>query len=118
MSYPATPIVVTVPQIGSQAKIERIFKLFPKNAIRAISILQLSCGALAAISQVYFHNFIDIDFGFDNFFLQLILISKIEDLRWGASFAAHIGTGIWTGLFFGISGGIGLLASNKPSHCK
>ena len=53
MYNPAPPIVVTVPQIAPpQSKVERIFKLFPKNAIVAVSILQLTCGAVAAISQV------------------------------------------------------------------
>ena len=28
-----------------------------------------------------------------------------------------IGTGIWTGVFFAISGGIGLAASRRPSYC-
>ena len=31
---------------------------------------------------------------------------------------AEIGTGLWTGIFFGISGGIGLLVFQRPSHCK
>ena len=52
MSNPAPPIVVTVPQIGPQSRIERIYKPFPKNVITAVSILQLICGAVAAISQV------------------------------------------------------------------
>jgi hypothetical protein len=28
-----------------------------------------------------------------------------------------IGAGIWTGLFFGIAGTIGLMAAHRPSHC-
>ena len=30
---------------------------------------------------------------------------------------ACVGTGIWTGLFFAISGGVGLVASQRPSYC-
>merc|ERR1712001_233061 len=29
---------------------------------------------------------------------------------------AFVSTGIWTGFFFGISGGVGLVASNRPSN--
>ena len=32
--------------------------------------------------------------------------------------AFGIGTGLWTGLFFGISGGVGLVALQRPSNCR
>ena len=39
----------------------------------------------------------------------------IDQGRYYTYFPAVVGTGIWTGFFFGISGGIGLVAANRPS---
>ena len=38
-------------------------------------------------------------------------IRRMEDI-------SEIGTGIWTGVIFGVSSLLGLLVAHKPSHCK
>jgi len=87
------PIILTIPnQNNTQSDKEHILKLFPKNTILTLSIIQLVCGALAAISQI-------------------VLLGIA-----GRHSFADVGTGIWTGFFFGISGGVGLVASNRPSN--
>ena len=44
-------------------------------------------------------------------YLQIALISKNDQF-------SSIGAGIWSGFFFGISGGLGMLAAYKPSNCR
>merc|ERR1711962_172912 len=75
----------------TQTKKERITKLFPTRVVKILSIIQLVCAVLA-------------------FVMQMIVISTGE--------GDHFGTGFWTGIFFGISGGIGVLISQRPSHCN
>merc|ERR1711936_863501 len=87
------PIVLTIPtQNDTQSEKEHIMKLFPKKYILSFSIIQLSCAALAAI-------------------LQLCVI--VLDRRF--SIISGVGTGLWAGFFFGISGGFGLLVLQRPS---
>jgi len=89
------PIVLTIPtQNDTQSEKEHIMKLFPKKYILAFSIIQLSCAALAAI-------------------LQLCVIGVNDSYYSDISF---VGSGIWAGFFFGISGGVGLFASHRPSN--
>jgi len=87
------PVVLTIPENG---KIDRIRKIFPNYVLKKLAITQLVCGALAAI-------------------LQILAIAD-DNAPWHKEFVAHVGAGIWTGLFFGISGGIGLLVATRPSH--
>merc|ERR1711936_192040 len=91
------PIVLTIPtQNDAKSEKEHILKLFPKRTILIFSIIQLVCAGLAGI-------------------LQMCVIG-IDQGRYYTYFPAVVGTGIWTGFFFGISGGVGLVASNRPSH--
>jgi len=96
----AAPIYLTIPQnvsdVNRQSKRDRMEKLFPKKTILICSILQLICAGTAAITQ-------------------LILFAVDPD---GYSSIADVGTGIWTGVLFGIAGGLGLNASQRPSHCS
>jgi len=88
------PIVLTIPtQNDTQSEKDHIMKVFPKKYILAFSIIQLSCAVLAAI-------------------LQLCLIGS--DRRF--SIVSGVGTGLWAGFFFGISGGVGLLVVQRPSR--
>merc|ERR1711899_114513 len=86
------PIVLTIPtQNDTKSEKEHILKLFPKRTILIFSIIQLVCSGLAGI-------------------LQMCVIG-IDQGRYYTYFPAVVGTGIWTGFFFGISGGIGLVAA-------
>ena len=75
-----------------------IKEFIPKNPIKILSTIQLICAGIAAITQI-------------------ALLSHRESLSYG-SFIPEIGTGLWAGFFFGVSGFTGLFASNNPSKCK
>ena len=87
---PNNPIILNTPQ--PQSETDRIKKLVSKNAIKGLSIVQLVCSVIAIITQI-------------------ILLSR-------RIWIANIGAGMWTGFFFGVTGLIGLFASQKPSKCK
>ena len=87
---PNNPIILNTPQ--PQSETARIKKLVSKNAIKEISIVQLVCAVIAIITQI-------------------ILLSR-------RIWISDIGAGMWTGFFFGVTGLIGLFASQKPSKCK
>merc|ERR1712008_374335 len=90
------PIVLTIPtQNESQSEKQHILKVFPKKTILTFSIIQLTCAGLAAV-------------------LQLCLIGMHDSYYFSTS---YVGTGLWTGFFFGISGGVGLVAVQRPSNC-
>merc|ERR1712083_244539 len=74
-------------------KKEHIAKVFPKKVMLICGILQLSCAASVAITQMI-----------------LLGISSRHGI-------AEVGHGLWCGLFFGIAGGIGLIAAHRPSYC-
>ena len=82
-----------VPMDPEMKKMEkaRIEKLFPKKTRLILSILQLVFAGLAGLMQI-------ILFCYD---------------RWGI---ALTGMGIWSGFFFGIAGGVGLIAAHRPSR--
>ena len=93
---PNNPIIINSPE--PQSETDRIKKLVSKKTIKGLSIIQLVCSGIAIITQI-------------------TLIGN----RAGYSLSndiANIGTGIWTGFFFGITGLIGIFASQKPSKCK
>merc|ERR1712062_590345 len=73
-----------------------IEKLFPTKTMKVCSILQLICAGTAALTQV--------------------ILFVVDQQRYGS--ISDVGAGIWTGLFFGIAGGVGLIASQRPSHCS
>ena len=89
------PIILNSPQ--PQSETDRIKKIVSKNAIKGLSIVQLVCAVIAIITQI-------------------ILLSRRETLYF--EWIADIGAGMWTGFFFGVTGLIGLFASQKPSKCK
>jgi hypothetical protein len=68
-------------------------KTFPKKVFIILSILQIVSSAMAFNSHIF------------------IIISTTRDFR-------ELGTGIWCGFVFGLSGGFGCLAAHKPSARK
>ena len=92
---PNNPIILNSPQ--PQSETDRIKKVVSKNAIKALSIVQIVCAVIAIITQI-------------------IVLGRRETLR--EEFIADVGAGMWTGFFFGVTGLIGLFASQKPSKCK
>ena len=120
----AAPIFLSMPQnvngVDRQSERGRLEKLFPKKTILVCSILQLICAGVAAMTQVI------IPFGCAMFinilkkltknnFLQVILIA-VDSYR--GPRVTVVGTGIWTGVLFGVAGGLGLNASQRPSYCS
>jgi hypothetical protein len=93
----SAPIYLTIPQnVSSQSDKDHIEKLFPTKTMKVCSILQLICAGTAALTQV--------------------ILFVVDQQRYGS--ISDVGAGIWTGLFFGIAGGVGLIASQRPSHCS
>jgi len=93
----SAPIYLTIPQnVSSQSDKDHIEKLFPTKTMKVCSILQLICAGTAALTQV--------------------ILFVVDQQRYGST--SDVGAGIWTGLFFGIAGGVGLIASQRPSHCS
>merc|ERR1712049_24430 len=93
----SAPIYLTIPQnVNQQSDRDRIEKLFPKKTMSVCSILQLICAGLAALTQV--------------------VLFVVDPSRYSS--IADVGAGIWTGVFFGFAGGVGLIASQRPSHCS
>ena len=78
-----------------------IKEFIPKNPIKILSTIQLICAGIAAITQI------------------TLIIHRESVLYYGiGSFIPEIGTGLWAGFFFGVSGFTGLFASHNPSKCK
>jgi len=77
-------------KMGFEPERARIFRIFPKALLLTFSIIQLVCCVLALITEI-------------------VAISLIGYL--------YGGVGIWTGIFFGVSGGLGLAAALSPSKC-
>ena len=92
---PNNSIILNSPQ--PQSNSDRIKKLVSKKAIKGLSIVQLVCAVIAIITHI-------ILLGNRGSLLN-------EDIK-------DIGTGVWTGFFFGVTGLIGLFTSQKPSKCK
>ena len=84
--------MVTLPQ----SETERIKKQLSRKSIKIISTIQLISAFVAVITEI-------------------VIISN-GNRGWG--YFPILGTGIWTGIFFAISGCIGLLTAQKPSKCK
>ena len=86
--------MMTVPMNPELKALEkaRIEKLFPKKMRRILSFMQLYFGGIAGL-------------------LQIILVGMASK----SGEEADYGTGIWCGLIIGIAGGIGLIATNRPS---
>ena len=95
---PNNPIILNSPQ--PQSETDRIKKLVSKKTIKGLSIIQMLCAGIAIITQI----------------TLLGNRESLSDLY--SQGIADIGAGLWTGLFFGVTGLIGLFASQKPSKCK
>ena len=87
----ATPnqIMIAIPQ--PQLEPDWIRKQTSKGFIKDLSIIQLVCSFLAVISEI----------------VQIYVVDYFT-----------IGTGIWTGLIFGINGIIGLSVATKTLKCN
>ena len=79
-----------------QSDDERLKKLISKRTVKILGITQLVCAFIAIITQIILLSHMDSDF----------------------DIIPAFGAGLWTGFFFGITGFIGLFASQKPSKCK
>jgi len=101
------PIVVIVqaPETaGTTTSNEDQFKkFFPKRTIMIISVMMVVAGALSSITQI-------------------CLIVKPYQIRytknwWSEEFAKR-GQGIWCGVFFLATGGLGLVVAQRPTQCR
>ena len=94
----SNPTFMNSPLSQLHPDIVSIKEFVSKNPFKILSTIQLVCAGIAAITQI-------------------ALLSHRESLSYG-SFIPEIGTGLWAGFFFGVSGFTGLFASNNPSKCK
>ena len=92
---PNNPVILNSPEPHSNS--DRIKKLVSKKSIKRLSIVQLVCSVIAIITHI-------------------ILLGNRGSLL--NEHIADIGTGVWTGFFFGVTGLIGFFTSQKPSKCK
>jgi len=87
---PTPPVIIMVQAPTSVKPKVDYAKRFPKKFMITLSSIQLVMGALAIITQI------------------IGLSTRDPD-------AHYVGTGIWCGVFFGLSGLFGVIASLKPS---
>ena len=80
------------PELKAREK-ARIEKLFPKKMRWILSLIQLYFGGTAGLLQIF-----------------LVGMASSQELK------SNLGAGVWCGLVIGITGGIGLIATNKPSR--
>merc|ERR1712018_670567 len=87
-------VIVQAPVANTRTPdVDHFKKFFPKKAVMGMSIAMIIAGALSAI-------------------LQMVLI-------FGPYYGfTAIAQGIWCGVFFIITGGLGMAAANKPSDCS
>merc|ERR1712038_720180 len=94
------PIVVIVqaPAAGSTTSdADHFKKFFPKRAVIAMSLTMIVAGVLSVI-------------------LQISLIAMPTERYY--NYFAHIGQGIWCGVFYIVAGGLGVSAAQKPNNCS
>ena len=109
-NYPqATFVSVPLNTTPTQSEKERIEKLFPKKTMKDLSTAQLIFAGIAALAQVHTTLIF-------KFFAENIMILHLLKVILIANGEAYIGTGIWTGFVFAIAGGVGLMASQRPSY--
>ena len=109
-NYPqATFVSVPLNTTPTQSEKERIEKLFPKKTMKDLSTAQLIFAGIAALAQVHTTLIF-------KFFTENIMILNLLKVILIANGEAYIGTGIWTGFVFAIAGGVGLMASQRPSY--
>ena len=95
----SNPTFMNSPLSQLHPDIVSIKEFVSKNPIKILSTIQLVCTGIAVITQI-------------------VLLSHRESGILNGSFIPQIGTGLWTGFFFGVTGLIGLFTSQKPSKCK
>ena len=95
----SNPTFMNSPLHQLHPDIVSIKEFVSKNPIKILSTIQLVCAGIAAITQI-------------------VLLSHRESGILYGSFIPQIGTGLWAGFFFGVTGFTGLFASQNPSKCK
>lgn len=90
-------VIVQAPVAGTSDD-DHFKKFFPKKAVKAMSITMLVAGALSTIFQ-----------------LILMFLPSGQGPRHHYS---AVGQGIWCGVFFLLTGGLGVSSANKPSQCS
>ena len=93
----SNPTFMNSPLSQLHPDIVSIKEFVSKNPIKILSTIQLVCAGIAAITQI-------------------VLLGHHQFLY--GSFIPLIGTGLWAGFFFGVTGFTGLSASHNPSKCK
>ena len=98
---------------------ETIRMSFSKKTMMILSILQIICGCLAILLQVWANNIsffisnIDFHYFFKNTLFQILQYVVGDEYQ----NIYVIGWGTWTGIIFAISGIFGLIGALKPSKC-
>jgi len=73
---------------------------FPKKIAIALSIVQIILGIASFLAQIV-----------------IIILLSTYDSHYEYEYVGGIGEGIYCGVFFIIAGGLGILASRKPTTC-
>lgn len=90
IANPTPPVIIMVQAPAPMKPKIDYGKRFPKNLMLTLSSIQLVMGCLAVITQI------------------IGLSTRYPD-------AHYVGTGIWCGIFYGLAGLFGIIASLKPS---
>jgi len=90
-------VIVQAPVAGTSDD-DHFKKFFPKKAIKAMSITMLVAGALSTIFQ--------------------LILMFLPSGRGPRHHYSAVGQGIWCGVFFLLTGGLGVSSANKPSQCS
>ena len=90
--HTASPVFIMVPTQASVKQKTNYGKMFPKSVMIFLSSIQIIMAFLG-------------------------IITNIVGLSVNSSSAHYVGAGIWCGVFFGLSGSFGVMASLKPSNC-
>ena len=89
-----SPTVVMIPAASTNLSFKTDYnKTFPKTAVTILGGFQLTLGSVSVITQI---------------------IGIVQNSVYGM---AVIGSGIWCGLFFVLSGGFSIWAAYRPSKC-
>ena len=95
-ALPQPPVVIMVPGAAPIKRKRHYEKHFPKKTIMILSAIQIAMAFIAITTQI---------------------VAIVSHQRYYSG-TAPIGQGIWCGVFFGISGLVGILAGYKPSTCS
>ena len=105
-----------LPSKANYAKIEelQIERVFPKKTIKTLSFIQFLIVGLSAISQLVLMGAV---IGYSHWNRGGRNYRFYYDYGVYDSDSPYYLAGIWTGLIFGISGGIGLVTAHAPTNC-